>query len=80
MGISGTPRAIGVRGTTARAAVGAVLVGSVLYGHAARGWHPVAWLVGLLVFPALITAVQWWQARRHPAPLRAPAFGVGRGR
>jgi hypothetical protein len=71
MGISGTPRAIGVRGTVARATVGAFLLGSVLYGRAARGWHPVACLVGLLVLPALITTAQWWRARRHPTPLRA---------
>jgi hypothetical protein len=25
------------------------LFGSVLYGQAARGWHPLAWLLGLLV-------------------------------
>jgi hypothetical protein len=48
-------RAIGMYGTAARVAVGALLVGSVLYGHADRGWHPAAW---------------WW-ARGHPAPLRA---------
>lgn len=71
MTTSGAPRAIGVCGRAARTTVGALLVGSVLYGHAARGWHPVAWLMGLLVFPALITAVQWWRARRHPTPLRA---------
>jgi len=64
-------RAIGAWGTAARVAVGVALVGSVAYGHAARGWHPVAWLLGLLVFPALVVAGQWWRARRHPAPLRA---------
>jgi hypothetical protein len=42
-----------------------------LYGHAARGWHPLAWLLGLLVFPAVVLAGQWWRARRRPAPLRA---------
>ena len=71
MRIIGTPRAIGVWSTVARATAGALLVGSVLYGHAAWGWHPVAWLVGLLVFPALVIAAQWWRARRHPTPLRA---------
>jgi hypothetical protein len=64
-------RAIGVWGTTARLAVGTALVGSVGYGHAARGWHPVAWLLGLLVFPAVVVAALRWRARRHPAPLRA---------
>lgn len=71
MRTSRTPRAIRVWGTVTRASVGASLVGSVLYGHAARGWHPVAWLVGLLAFPALITAALWWRARRDPAPVRA---------
>lgn len=66
-----TRRAIGVWGTAARVAVGVVMVGSVLYGHATRGWHPAAWVLGLLVFPAVVLAVQWWRARRHPAPLRA---------
>jgi hypothetical protein len=75
-------RAIGVWGTTARVAVGAALLGSVLHGHATRGWHPVAWLLGLLVFPALVLAGQWWRTRRHPAPLEATgfvghAFGLG---
>jgi hypothetical protein len=69
--MNGTRRAIGVWGTAARATVGTLLVGSVLYGHAARGWHPAAWLLGLLVFPAAVLTVQWWRARRHPAPLRA---------
>ncbi len=63
-------RRIGAWSTAARVAVGAALVGSVVYGHAARGWHPLAWLLGLLVFPALVAAGQWWLARRHPTPLR----------
>jgi hypothetical protein len=64
-------RATGVSGTAARVAVGAALAGSVLSGHAARGWHPVAWLLGLLVFPAVVVAGIWWRARRNPATLRA---------
>ncbi len=64
-------RRIGVWGTAARIAVGIALVGSVGYGHAAHGWHPVAWLLGLVVFPALVAAGQWGRARRRPAPLRA---------
>jgi hypothetical protein len=64
-------RAIGVWGTVGRATLGVILVGSVLYGHAARGWHPTAWLLGLLLFPAVVLAAQWWWARRSPAPLRA---------
>jgi hypothetical protein len=65
-------------GTVARVEVGALLVGSVLYGHADRGWHPTAWLLGLVVFPASVLAGQWWRARRHPAPLRATG-PVGHG-
>ena len=64
-------RAIGVWGTAARILVGLVLVGSVLYGHATRGWRPVAWLLGLVVFPAVVLASVWWRARRIPGPLRA---------
>jgi hypothetical protein len=63
-------RTIGVWGTAARIGVGVLLAGSVLYGHAARGWHPAAWLLGLLVFPVLVLAGQWWWTRRRPAPLR----------
>lgn len=66
-----TGRAIGVFGTAARVVVGVWLVGSVLYGHATRGWHPAAWLLGLVAFPAVVLAWQWWRARRNPAPLRA---------
>jgi hypothetical protein len=64
-------REIRVWGVVARVTVGAALVGSVLYGHASRGWHPVAWLLGLLVFPVLVLAGQWWRARRRPTRLRA---------
>lgn len=31
----------------------------------------MAWLLGLLVFPALVLLGQWWRARRNPVPLRA---------
>lgn len=64
-------RAIGTWGAAARVAVGAAMLGSVLYGHAARGWHPMAWLLGLVVFPGLVVAAAWWRARHQPAPLRA---------
>ena len=67
----GTPRAIGAWGTAVRVAVGTLLVGSVLYGHWSRAWHPVAWLLGGLVLPAVVVAGLWWRARRHPQPLRA---------
>lgn len=66
-----TGRAIGPWGTTARVAVGLVLAGGVLLGHATGGWHPVAWLLGVVIFPAAVAAWQWWRARRNPAPLRA---------
>jgi hypothetical protein len=69
--MTGRLRAVGVWGTTVRVAVGVALVGSVVYGHVARGWHPLAWLLGLLVYPAVVTAGLWWRARRHPGPLRA---------
>jgi hypothetical protein len=69
--IHATRPAIGVWGTAARVTAGLGLVGSVLYGHAARGWHPTAWSLGLLVLPAVVVGVQWWRARWRPAPLRA---------
>ncbi len=64
-------RAIGVWGTAARILIGLLLAGSVLYGHAMHGWHPVAWLLGLIVFPAVVLASLWWRARRNPGPMRA---------
>jgi hypothetical protein len=69
--VASTGRAIGVWGAAARILIGVVLVGSVLYGHATRGWHPVAWLFGLIVFPAVVLAALWWRARRNRGPLRA---------
>jgi hypothetical protein len=64
-------RPIGRWGTASRVVLGAVLAGSVLYGHADRGWHPAPWLLGLLAFPAVALVAQWWRARRDAAPLRA---------
>src|SRR6266545_2881165 len=61
-----TARAIGAWGTTARIVLGLVLVGSVLYGHWARGWHPAAWLLGLVALPAVVLGGQWWGPRREP--------------
>ena len=82
MTTSGAPGAIGVCGRAARITVGALLVGSVLYGHAARGWHPVAWLTGLLrrddrVGCAMFGAIDAREARRRSDG--APAVGVGHG-
>ena len=63
--------AIGAAGTSARVLIGTVLLGSVVSGEASRGWHPAAWVLGLLVFPAAALAAAWLRARRHPAGLRA---------
>ena len=68
---SGRQRAIGPLGTTARVLIGGLLVGSVTWGHLDRGFHPSAWLLGLVGFPALLVAGQWLRARRAPTPLRA---------
>jgi hypothetical protein len=68
---SGRHRAIGPLGTTARILVGGLLVASVTWGHLDRGFHPSAWLLGLVGFPALVVAGQWLRTRRTPTPLRA---------
>jgi hypothetical protein len=48
--LSATRRSrIGPVGTTARIVVGTLLVGSVAQGHLARGFHPSAWALGLVV-------------------------------
>ena len=49
-------RAIGTAGTVARIGVGLFFVGSVLSGELARGFHPAAWLLALVVFPAVLVA------------------------
>ena len=64
-------RGIGPLGTTARVLVAGLLVGSVTWGHLTRGFHPSAWLLGLVGFPAVLLAGQWLRARRTPTPLRA---------
>jgi hypothetical protein len=64
-------RRIGAIGTTARLLVGLGLVGSVAWGHLARGFHPWSWALGLLGFPALLVGLQWLRARRTPARLQA---------
>jgi len=64
-------RGIGPLGTVARVAVGLVLLGSVVLGHLARGFHPSSWVLGLLGFPALLLALQWLRARRTPTRLEA---------
>jgi hypothetical protein len=70
-GSSGRRRGIGPLGTTARVLVGGLLLGSVTWGHLTRGFHPSAWLLGLVGFPVLLLAGQWLHARRTPTPLRA---------
>ena len=64
-------RGIGVWGTVARVAVGLALVGSVLYGHAVHGWRPLAWLLGLVVFPIVVVAALGLRSRLYGRPLRA---------
>ena len=64
-------RAIGTAGTAGRVLIGLLLVGSVLDGEVARGFHPAAWLLALAVFPAAALAAAWLRARRRPAGLRA---------
>jgi hypothetical protein len=64
-------RAIGTAGTAARAVVGLLLLGSVLYGHLARGFHPAPWALGLLGFPAVLLGWQWLRTRFAPGRLHA---------
>jgi hypothetical protein len=64
-------RKIGPLGTTARIVVGALLLGSVIQGHLARGFHLSAWILGLVGFPALLVGLQRLRARRTPTRLEA---------
>ena len=64
-------RQIGPFGTGARIVVGALLLGSVVQGHLARGFHLSAWVLGLVGFPAVLVGLQWFRARRTPARLEA---------
>jgi len=64
-------RRTGPIGTAARVTVGLLLLGSVVQGHLARGFHLSSWAIGLLGFPALVLAWQWLRARRTPTPLEA---------
>jgi hypothetical protein len=68
---NGSQRRIGPIGTTARVIVGILLVGSVAQGHLARGFHPSAWVLGLVGFPALLVGLQRLRARRTPIRLEA---------
>jgi hypothetical protein len=62
-------RSIGAWGTAARVVVGALLVGSVAEGHLSADFHPWPWILGLVGFPLVVLAWQWWRARRHPSRL-----------
>jgi hypothetical protein len=63
-------RQIGVAGTASRVLVGVALVGSVVAGHL-RAFHPLPWLVGLVVFPGLLLGWQTLRARRSTRRLQA---------
>jgi hypothetical protein len=77
MAVTDTPqptmrqRLIRPLGTGARVLVGGLLLGSVIQGHLARGFHPSAWALGLLGFPAVVVGLQWLRARRTPTRLEA---------
>lgn len=64
-------RRVGVLGRLARAAVGGALVGSVVVGHMAGGFHAAPWVLGLVGFPTALLGQHAWRSRRSPAPLRA---------
>jgi hypothetical protein len=64
-------RAIGAAGTVARIMVGVFLVGSVVAGEVTRGFHPAAWLLGLVGFPVIVLTVTWLRARRRPSRICA---------
>jgi hypothetical protein len=64
-------RGIGPVGTAARLLVGAFLLGSVVHGHLAGGFHVSSWALGLMGLPALVLALQWLRARRTPTRLEA---------
>ncbi|MPZ61382.1 MAG: hypothetical protein GEU93_08805 [Propionibacteriales bacterium] len=72
-------RAIGTWGTAARLLVGGFLAGSVVLGSFTGGgtFEPEAWLLGLVVFPAVILGGQAWRAHRSPDRLVALSGPVG---
>jgi hypothetical protein len=75
----GHDRAIGPAGTVARIIVGlAALVGgmlggqlTVIDGQVRSHFEAVPFVVGVVVFPTIVLAVQWLRARRSPARLQA---------
>ncbi|MGH3863785.1 hypothetical protein [Actinokineospora sp.] len=64
-------RAIGPLGTTARALLGGAMLVTLIVGHATKGWRPWPWLLALVVFHAVLIAVQAIRGRRNRRPLRA---------
>jgi hypothetical protein len=68
---------IGPLGSAARALVGTVLLGSVLWGHVRAGVDVWAWVIGLVVLPALTIVLVRWRATRHPERLVWLAGPVG---
>ncbi|HEX9115790.1 MAG TPA: hypothetical protein VGA61_06955 [Anaerolineae bacterium] len=65
-------RQIGIIGTSARAIIGVLLVGSLVYGHMVRGpFRPLPWIIGLVVLPGIFFTWQWARARRNPSRFEA---------
>jgi hypothetical protein len=64
-------RGIGRIGTAARLAAGLVLLGLVAATQAHRGFEPLAWILPVTVFPAVLLAGQRLRSRRFPASMRA---------
>jgi hypothetical protein len=54
-----------------------VLLGSVLWGHVRAGVDVWAWVIGLVVLPALTIVLVRWRATRHPERLVWLAGPVG---
>jgi hypothetical protein len=65
-------REIGIAGTVARVVVGAIFLTSVISGQL-HTFHPVSWIVGLVVFPGL--TVGWQRIRLHYTRDRLRATG-----
>ena len=64
---AGGRRRIGPLGTVARVAVAALFLAPAAAGR----FDPEDFLVGLVVFPAILLAWQWWRSGRTPARLDA---------
>lgn len=64
-------RKIGTVGTVARVIVGLICLVSVISDSIHTGFHPVAFVLGFLGFPAVLLAWQWIRARHAPTRLQA---------